>query len=221
MKVYPSILSGDHQKVQEQLGLAQGFAGCTVVQIDVLDGIFADNLTLSPFDFAGHDFGNLKLDFHLMIEEPLDAVYELKDVKSYLPVRAVIGQVEKMSHQAHFLEEVKKEEWLPGLSLNLHTPLEAVDENSWEMVKVVQLMSIEAGFQGQQFVPMTLEKIEELAALRLDKSLQFEILVDGGVKPELIDELKAVGADGVAVGSAIWQEKNQQSVYKKLIQSDK
>ena len=222
MRVYPSILTGDLVKAQAQLDECGGILeqleaeglDHVVVQLDVIDGQFADNLTITPIDLAGLEFGKLKADVHLMTEEPLNDVHELQSVKGRIPVRAVIAQVERMSHQADFIEGVRKEDWLPGLSLDAFTPLDAIGRDSWQNLKVVQLMSIEAGFQGQSFLPQTLDKIEELVALRRDRQLEFEIVVDGGIKEDLVSKILAMEADGVAVGTGIWDAPDKLEAYK-------
>ncbi|MFH1967074.1 MAG: hypothetical protein ABIJ03_01040 [Patescibacteria group bacterium] len=225
MNIYPAILTGDLVKAQSELNeckkIWEHFGTDNfsqfVVQMDVIDGQFADNLTLTPVDLAQLDFGQLKADLHLMTEEPLNDVYELHGVKEQVPVRAVIAQIERMSHQADFIEEVRKKDWWPGFSLDAFTPLSEIDETSWSQLKLVQLMGIEAGFQNQKFLSQVLNKIEELVALRLDKGLEFEIVVDGGVKEECLVQIKAVGADSVAVGSAIWSAKDKIEAYQQFI----
>jgi len=224
MNIYPAILTGDTVKAQDQLDECGKILECWgtdesdqfIVQIDVIDGLFADNLTLTPIDLAQLDFGDLKVDLHLMTEEPLNDVHELQDVKRKIPVRAVIAQVERMSYQADFIEEVRKEDWWPGLSIDAFTPLSAIDEHSWFHLKVVQLMGIEAGFQNQAFLPQVLAKIEALVALRLDKKLEFEILVDGGVKANCLAQIKAMGAESAVVGSALWLAQDKIETYRQL-----
>ncbi|MBU0576254.1 hypothetical protein KJ654_01155, partial [Patescibacteria group bacterium] len=151
------------------------------------------------------DYGDLQLDLHLMTEEPMDFVREIVALKEYLPVRAVIAQVERMSHQGEFLAEIKKYSWKAGLSLDLYTPVEAIDPESWQDLDIVQLMTIRAGFQSQEFKQNALEKLVEIR--QLAKS-DVEIIVDGGVKIEYIELLAEAEVDGVTVGSGLWRATN-------------
>ncbi len=216
MKIYPAILTDSLSQAQQQLDIAQELSDIETVQIDIIDGRFADNLTFTAADFGELEFGDLTCDLHLMTEEPMDAVYELIEYSKVVPVRAVIGQVERMSNQKFFLEEVEKHEWEPGLSLDIFTPLEAIDDDSWQFLKVVQLMGVEAGFQGQQFNPHVLEKIEELKLLALKFEKSIEIIVDGGVTTETMKKIVDVGVDSVAVGSALWNATDKQALLNSL-----
>jgi len=205
INVYPSILTGELPEAAAQIQAVQSLPQVRVVQIDVIDGQFVDNLTLTPSDFCGIAFGELSADLHLLTEEPVDFVYEMIEHKDHFPVRAVIGQVERMSSQSFFLETVSKNEWQAGLSLDIATPLEEIDDSSWSQLSIVQLMSIEAGFQGQEFQPQVLNKIDALAKLAREHKRDIEIIIDGAVSAQTISELAEHDIDSVVVGSALWQ----------------
>ena len=208
MNLYPAILTGSITEAQAQIKSVAPLPNIRSVQIDIIDGLFADNVTITPADLAEIDFGELSCDLHLMTEEPLDFVYEAIDQKSQVPFRAMIAQVERMSRQADFLQIVRSNTWQPGLSLNLYTPIEAVDEDSWQNIDIMQLMAIEAGFQGQQFAATIFNKIKEVKEKVHQLGRDIELIVDGGVKPEHLAELQTAGVDGIAVGSGLWQAKN-------------
>lgn len=217
--LYPSILTDTLNELQHQLILVKDVPGIEVFQIDIVDGHFADNLTLGPAALIEADFGQEKIDLHLMVEEPLDYVFETIEVQDVLPVRAVIAQVERMSHQAPLLEEIKKHEWLAGLSLDLFTPLEAIEASAWAELDIVQLMSIEAGFQGQEFhssvFPKLAELLQELERRQLRDKI--EIIIDGGVKPENLEAIYQAGADSVTVGSAFWLAEDGEAVAREML----
>lgn len=205
MQVYPSLLTDDEATFKHQLELVKGWPQISVVQVDVVDGLYADNLSLNPIDLTVFEFADKKIDFHLMSVEPVEELVELKNLKDHLPIRSVMAQVEKMSSQAEFIQSVKAEGWQVGLSLNLYTPLEAIDDQSWPELDQVQLMGIRAGFQGQEFNPAVLAEVERVVSWREQHHLNFEIIVDGGVKLDTVALLKKVGVDSVAVGSGLWQ----------------
>lgn len=206
MNIYPALLSDSRAELQQQLDRVLSEAAdksIETVQVDIIDGKFAENLSITPADLPDIEWGELSIDVHLMTEEPLDYVYELIDYKDQLPIRAVIAQVERMSNITHFLEDVQKNGWLPGVSFDLHTDLNELEAEQLRFIKVIQLMGIEAGFQGQTFQPAVLSKIKQLA--QACKTLEIELLVDGGVNAESISSIAAAGATGVVVGSALWQ----------------
>lgn len=202
MKLYPSILTSSLAEFEQQINHCKDSGVIEVIQIDIIDGYFADNLTISPIDIAQLDFGEIKLDFHLMTEEPLDFVQEIAGLKEYLPVRAIIGQIERMSDQQDFLQEVKLHGWKTGLSLDLYTPVESINPESWQVLDIAQIMTIKAGFQGQDFNSSTLEKTAEIKQLSQG---DLEIIVDGGVKENQLKELLEDKINGVTVGSGFWK----------------
>lgn len=211
MKIIPAILTGDVAVIQKQIELVEeNMPEVEAVQIDVIDGNFAPKMTVTPSDLGEVDWQEFEVDFHLMVDEPLDYFREAVEMGSRLPVRGVIAQIEHTSDVGLFLEEVRRQGWRGGISLDLYTPVEEID---WQWLdfglKTIQLMAVEAGEQGQKFNNLVLEKVKEVRAelkkRGVDES-EVEIWVDGGVKPELVEAIQDAGADGVAVGSALWQE---------------
>ncbi len=204
MKVIPTILTDSFLKLQEQVNLVKDSDQVDTIQIDVIDGLFADNLTVTPLDLSVADFGEAKIDFHFMTEEPMDFVFECAGLREYLPIRQVIGQVERMSHQLDFVEEVLRNGWQPALALDLYTPLEAIDEEVWDQLHSILILSVEAGAQDQTFNRLALEKVREIRQ-KFPTEKQMNIMVDGGVKTLNAKEVLASGANELIVGSALWK----------------
>lgn len=216
MQLYPAFLNESIFELRDQLTmLAPVMDQIETVQVDIIDGEFVDNLTISPIDLLGTDFGSLAVDFHLMTNDPINFVYECKQIDN---ARAVIGQVEHMDSQALFLSEIKEYDLKAGLSLNVFTPIEAIDDDSWQDLTVIQVMGIEAGFQGQEFKgEQVLHKIREIVRLKNKMDLpNLEIIVDGGVKLGNIDSILHAGATGVSVGSALWTSKDLEKTVSQL-----
>ncbi len=205
MKIIPAILTDRRAVATKQIELANSDDRIELIQLDIIDGWFADNLTLTPADFAELSFGQLQTDFHLMTEEPLDYVFELLEYRDHLPIRAVIAQIERMSSQPTFIDQVKKTGWLVGFSLDLFTPVESIQSAELEELDVVQLMSIEAGLQGQEFEMSILDKVRELEQIKQTKNYKYEIIIDGGIKQEQIKLLSQTEVSAATVGSGLWQ----------------
>lgn len=227
MQIVPSILTDQSDIVASQLEQISAVSEdyeLERVQFDIIDGEFADNITVTPLDLPQFEFGDLEVDLHLMTLEPLDFVYEAKEIKELVPVRRVIGQIEKMSSQELFVEEVKKQNWLPGLSLDLYTPLSELSLEALEDVLVLQIMGIQSGFQGQEFNEYTYQVLAEARELIEKVNPKIELVVDGGVKPEHLAKLQELGVDAVAVGSVLWKassiEAGLDSLYEELAENE-
>lgn len=205
MNFYPAILTDSLELVQEQIDLVRSQKKISVVQIDVVDGYFADNLTVTPMDLVDINFYSLKIDFHLMTEEPLSYAEEIVSHKKYFPVRAVIAQIEKMTSQWDFITLLEKNNIKKGLSLDLYTPHEEILDSVFKKLDILQLMSIEAGEQGHDFNNLVFNKIKEVKKRAKKINPDLEIVVDGGVKLNKLEKLIEARVDSIGVGSAVWQ----------------
>lgn len=216
MTIYPALLSDSADYIQDQLRQAQKLDDCFVVQVDIIDGYFVDNITIGVDDLTELDVGSLKIDLHLMTQEPLEIVHEAEDAGLQSVVRSCIGQVEHMSDQESFISDLHRIDWRAGLSIDLYTPLDVIDEDSWMRCDVIQIMGIEAGFQGQEFQEKVLSKIKEVVRLKQEHTFPYEIVVDGGVKLPLVQQFAKMGVEGLAVGSQLWQADDLQNMYQSL-----
>ena len=100
-----------------------------------------------------------------------------------------------------------------GVALNPDTPLSSV-ESYLELCDLVLVMSVNAGFGGQSFKPIALEKLTQLRTLVQDNGKVLE--VDGGVNANTIADCTAAGADLLVVGSAIFREDDYTTALIKL-----
>lgn len=204
--LYPAILTLSDVVAQSQLTISDTLDGAEVTHIDVIDGWFADNLTISPTDFAGYQYGDNKVDVHLMVEEPLDYVYELQMVKQSVPVRAVIVQAERVSGLVSVLEEIRQQGWQPGVSINIGSDVQDIIDEVGEFaghIPIWQVMGVPAGFQGNKFHEEALATLTTV--VENVGGLYGELLVDGGIQPTVLPSIKKAGATGAVVGSYIWK----------------
>ncbi|MDO5561254.1 MAG: hypothetical protein Q4G02_00550 [bacterium] len=204
MQIVPAILESNLDQVAEKLEIIKTDGHFGVVQIDITDGQLVPQLTVTPLDLVDLDYGQLKLDFHLMTEEPLDYVWELAAQEPILPVRAVFGQVERMGEQKAFLQAVRERGWKSGLALDLETPIDSINENAWTELDEVLLLAVPMGAQGQIFDSEVLIKAKELQEEIRARNLEIKISIDGGVKPEQLKELKDLNIDQAVIGSFLW-----------------
>ena len=216
MKIYPSILTGSIEEVQKQVDIAKECPDVEVLQLDIIDGFFADNLTISPQNLLEIDFGELQIDLHLMVEEPMDMMEEIESIRENLPIRAIIAQVEKMTYQQDFVDDLKSMGFKVGLSLDVYTPVDSLDDRVLEKADILQFMGIEAGFQGQELKPVVYKKIDEFLKLHNDSSQ--ELIFDGGVTEKTAKRLIDLGVSSFAVGSTLWKAEDFCSQFRTYLQ---
>ena len=67
-------------------------------------------------------------------------------------------------------------------------------------------MSVNAGFGGQTFNPVAIEKFKQLVQIREQQELDFILEVDGGVNVDTIQDCYDAGATWFVAGSSIFRQ---------------
>ncbi len=198
LEIIPAILTDGPKELREMLASCEGVT--PRVQIDILDGVFAENKTIDPL-LLGDMQTNLLIDYHLMVKEPTDWIDKCVIGKA----DRVIGQIEEMWSQKLFIEEVKERGLAVGLALDIDTPVEKLDPAVLYAVDVILVMSVKAGLGGQEFKTKILSKIQELDHIRAYEELSFKICDDGGITLENISGIHIEGVDEVAIGKRVFE----------------
>jgi ribulose-phosphate 3-epimerase len=197
--VAPSLLSADFSRVAQDVALV-GTSGAQWVHLDVMDGNFVPNITFGPKFIADiRDKSPLVFDTHLMITDPERYVSAFAQAGSDI----ITVHSEATRHLHRVLQSIHDEGKQAGVSIIPSTPVGTLEPILSE-VELVLIMSVDPGFGGQKFIPYSLEKIKQLAALRERDDLSFRISVDGGVNEHTFADILAAGADVLVVGSAFF-----------------
>ena len=198
--IAPSILSADFARLGEEVNAVLG-AGADVVHFDVMDNHYVPNLTIGPLVCqALRDYGvTAPIDVHLMVR-PVDQL-----VESFASAGAdwISFHPEASEHPHRTLQLIRDRGCKAGLALNPATPLSHLDHVVGDL-DLVLIMSVNPGFGGQAFIPSSLEKIRAVRELLDRHGSSARLEVDGGIKPENIDQVAAAGADTFVAGSAIF-----------------
>ena len=200
-QILPSLLQcdfGDLKGEVDQLAAANVKA----LHLDVMDGHFVPNLTYGmPIVSGLRGQTDMPLDVHLMISNPQQYIEQFFEAGADM----ITIHVEAVDDPAPLLKQIRELGAASGLALNPDTAVEAV-KPYLDDCDLVLPMSVNAGFGGQKFNPVALEKLRELRTLKPDLILQ----VDGGVNSETIRQCADAGADLFVVGSAIFKQTNYQ-----------
>lgn len=198
-KIAPSILSADFTRLGEEVKAVER-AGADYIHIDVMDGHFVPNITIGPMVVkAVRSVTKLPLDVHLMISNPDQFIHDFAEAGAdILTVHA-----EAVNHLHRSIQFIRKSGLRPAVSLNPGTPLNSL-EYVLEDLDMVLLMTVNPGFEGQEFIENVVPKIAALRNMIDERGLKVEIEVDGGIGPDTIGVVSSAGADVFVSGSAVF-----------------
>jgi ribulose-phosphate 3-epimerase len=209
IKIFPSILTKDPDELKEMVSQVEGVVD--FVSIDIIDGKFADNKTIDPQALSSLDT-IIKLDFQLMVHEPINWVEKCASVGA----ERIVGHIEEMSDQVEFVGKVQEVGISIGLGIDLDTPISELDSTILTNLDAVLVMGVPAGFGGQKFDKSALKKIKALDSIRKKDATPFKIHVDGGVTSANISEIVKAGADEVSVGRSLFKGNIKDNIDKLL-----
>ena len=203
IQISPSILSADFSQLGNEIKrLEEG--GADMIHVDVMDGHFVPNLTIGPPVIkALRNHCSLKFDVHLMIS-PVH-----KYIDAYADAGADIITIhpeatEDLEKSILRIKELKKK---VGVSLNPETKIDLILDHL-DKIDLVLIMSVNPGFGGQKFMPEVLSKIKELKKIQSEKSIDFDIEIDGGINFENYKLAIEAGANILVSGTTIFKSNN-------------
>ena len=180
--------------------------------LDVMDGRFVPNISYGmPIIAQMKKRAKKTFDVHLMVEEPERYLEEFKKAGAdYLTVHYETGY-----HLHRTLTSIRALGMKAGLSINPHTPVEMVQDIIGE-IDLLLVMSINPGFGGQKFLPLTYNKIRQAKALINKAGTNTLIEIDGGVTLDNAAEIVAAGADVLVAGNTVFSSPDPTDTIKKL-----
>ena len=170
-----SIAASDLGQIKEEVRRIDA-AGADLIHIDIMDGVFVPNITFGPWILdVVRSVSELPLDCHLMVSRPQDWIPLLAQAGA----NTITVHIESTPHMHRQIETIKKFGKRAGVSFNPGNPVSEVEE-LLEWADVVQVMGVDPGFSGQEFLPNALRKVRRLQDLR--ETRKYDIEIDGGVK---------------------------------------
>lgn len=192
MKLIPAILATNLREFKRLLTVAEELTD--YVQIDFMDGEFVPSKSISAEDLKDVST-SLRSEAHLMVRHPENYVLALKEFGT----EKVVFHYEAVADPVKLIDSLKQHRFAVGIAINPETPV-AAPGNLLERVDSVLFLTVYPGSYGHEFLPQVLNKVRELHAAKP----KIKIGLDGGIKPENIEQVLESGADLAYVGSAIF-----------------
>lgn len=197
MKIFsPSLMCMDLGRMQEQFQILDRHVD--VYHLDIMDGHFCKNITLSPSLLAAfRKYTDKAIDVHLMTTNPGDWIEACAKAGATI----ISPHAETINTDAfrtmHLIQELGCR---CGVVLNPATPLSYV-ETYLGFIDVLTIMTVDVGFAGQKFIEQMLDKIEEAKKLREEKGYTYKIQIDGSCNKANYKKLMEAGSDILIVGN--------------------
>lgn len=199
-KLAPSILAADFSNLGRDVKKIEN-AGVEYLHIDVMDGMYVPTISFgAPIIRSLRKVSSLVFDVHLMIEDPIRLIDEFVEAGADI----ITVHAEACIHLHRTITAIKEKGVKVGVSLNPSTPL-SVLEYVLDELDMVLLMSVNPGYGGQRFLPLTIEKIKSLKEMIDKKNLKVDIEVDGGLSADNVHLVLDAGANVIVAGTAVFK----------------
>ena len=194
--VLPSLLLCDFGDLKGEVSRLVD-AGARVLHLDVMDGHFVPNLTYGmPIVSGLRRHTDMPLDVHLMISDPLKYAQPMVDAGADI----LTFHVEAVQDPVETAGRIRDMGVAVGIALNPDTPIQRID-SCLSNIDLVLVMSVKAGFGGQKFNLIALDKLSHLR----ESNPQLLLEIDGGIDATTIGPARQSGCDLFVVGSAIFR----------------
>lgn len=197
--IAPSLLAANFLRLEDECTMLNE-SEADWFHLDVMDGRFVPNISFGlPVIEQIRQTTKKICDVHLMILEPEKFTEEFKKVGADI----LTVHIEACPHLHRNIEQIKSLGMQVGVAINPHTPVYMLKDILHE-IDVVCMMSVNAGFGGQAFIPHTLVKIAELRKMIDEQQLSVKIEIDGGVTVGNAQSIVDAGADVLVAGNTIF-----------------
>ena len=209
--ISPSVLAADFSRLGEEVK-AVCQAGATMIHLDVMDGMFVNNISFGiPVIASLRKVSDIVFDVHLMIDKPERYIKQFVEAGADL----ITIHYEACENIEDTLKEIRAFGKKAALSVKPGTPIDVVFPYL-PLCDMILIMTVEPGFGGQSFMHDMLDKMRALREVIDKEGYLCDIQVDGGVNEETAKLCLNAGANILVAGSAVFRAPDKVKIIKAL-----
>jgi ribulose-phosphate 3-epimerase len=182
------------------------------LHVDIMDDVFVPNRTIGLAEVETlRAATKAPFDCHLMIVEP--QVWATSYAQS--GAASVTFHAEAAHNPIALARDIRAAGALAGLAVDRDTPIEPYLDLLVHF-DLLLVMTIKAGFGGQEFLPALLDKVRTARRHIASGHLDLRIEVDGGIDDDTIAEAARAGADTFVAGTAVFRSADPVEAVRRL-----
>ena len=198
--ISPSLLSANFGNLQADCEMINA-SEAEWLHIDVMDGSFVPNISFGfPVMVAAKKYCTKPLDVHLMIVHPEKYISRFAKAGAGI----LTFHYETVENPLEVIKLIKAEGIKVGITINPDVDVRVL-EPFVDKVDLVLLMTVFAGYGGQQFIEKSYDRIAELKEMIQNKNSHCLIEVDGGINEQNAAKLFDSGVNVLVAGSAVFK----------------
>lgn len=197
IQISPSLMCMNLMEIKQQLAVLNSRAD--FLHVDIMDGHYVKNITLSPFFIEQiRPHTPLDIDVHLMVEQPTDFIEAVAKAGADF----ICPHAETINRDAfRVINQIRSLGKKPGVVLNPATPVSFI-HHYLHLLEKITVMTVDPGYAGQPFIPEMVEKIQTLKALKQAHGYRYLIEIDGSCNQRTYRTLLEAGAEVLIVGTS-------------------
>ncbi len=210
-KVAPSILAADFAALGKDVARATD-AGADFMHIDVMDGVFVNNITMGPGTVKSvRPYSKLPFIAHLMITHPERHMKAFSDAGSDI-IEVHIEAEQDLKATLRGIRDLGRK---AALAVNPPTPIDRAFPYLRD-IDMLLVMSVNPGWGGQSFMPEVLPKIAAAKAEMDAQGSAVPVEIDGGITDATGDLAARAGADILAAGTYVFKAGSMKAAVDRL-----